>query len=149
MGLKPTAPGFTEVTVAPKVHPDYGPRAVAGDFLSVSGPIRSAWRIGPNGTSVSLNVSLPVGVRRASVVVPCPFVGNPSDERAVVTEGGAVLWDGKALVGTHPGVISAVAVGDAVAFEVTNGVFAFTSTAAQQPAAAAAAAAAATGAIYM
>ena len=78
--------------------PDYGPRAVAGDFLSVSGPIRSAWHIGPNGTSVSLNVSLPVGVRRASVSVPCPFVANPSDERAVVTEGGAVVWDGKALV---------------------------------------------------
>jgi hypothetical protein len=66
-------------------------------------------------------------------LVPCLFVGIPSNKQAaasVVTEGGAVVWDGKGLVGTHPGVISATDVGDAVAFEVTNGVFVFTSTAA-------------------
>ena len=134
VGLTPTTPGFAEVTVAPKVHPKYGPRTVAGDFLSVSGPISSAWRISSHGASVGVNVSLPVGVRRATIKVPHSFVNDGNDYKpaaaTVVTEGGAVVWDGKGLVGTHPGVTSATDVGDAVAFEVANGAFSFTSTAA-------------------
>ena len=133
VGLKPAAPAFAEVMIAPKVHPKYGPRSVAGDFLSASGAISSAWHIAPNGTSVSLNVSLPIGVRRATVLVPRPFVHTKSDFRpaaaAVVTESNAVVWDGKGLVGAHPGVASATDVGDAVAFEVTNGAYAFSATA--------------------
>ena len=135
VGLQPAAPGFAEVTVAPKVHPEYGPRSVAGDYLSASGPIRSAWHVSFNGTSVGVNVSLPVGVRRATISVPHPFVpvagsasGHKPAAAAVVSEGGAVVWDGKGLIGSHPGVTSASDVGDAVAFEVVNGAFAFTST---------------------
>ena len=33
VGLKPAAPAFAEVVVAPKVHPKYGPSSVTGDFL--------------------------------------------------------------------------------------------------------------------
>ena len=133
VGLKPAAPAFAEVVVAPRVHPKYGPRSVTGDFLSASGAISSAWGLGPHGTKVSLNVSLPVGVRRATIVVPYPFVRNGSDYKpapaATVTEGDAIVWNGTGLVGTHPGVTSAKDVGDAVAFEVTNGAYAFAATA--------------------
>jgi hypothetical protein len=133
VGLKPAAPAFAEVMIAPKVHPKYGPRSVTGDFLSVSGAISSAWHIAPYGTSVSLNVSLPIGVRRATVLVPHPFVQTGTDYRpaaaAVVAEGNAVVWDGKGLVGTHPGVTCAKDVGDAVAFELANGAYAFSATA--------------------
>jgi hypothetical protein len=48
---------------------------------------------------------------------------------ATVTEGGVIVWDGKALVGSHPGLTNASDTGTGVAFEVTNGAFAFTSTA--------------------
>ena len=53
VGLKPAAPAFAEVVVAPRVHPKYGPRPVTGDFLSTSGAISSAWGLGPHGTKVS------------------------------------------------------------------------------------------------
>ena len=133
VGLKPAAPAFAEVVVAPKVHPKYGPRSVAGDFLSASGKISSAWATAPNGTSVSLNVSLPVGVRQATIVVPYPFVRDGGNYRpaaaAVVTGGSAVVWDGTELVGNHPGVTSANDVGGAVAFVVVNGAYALTATA--------------------
>ena len=132
VGLKPAAPAFAEVVVAPRVHPKYGPRSVTGDFLSASGAISSAWGLGPHGTKVSLNVSLPVGVRRATIVVPYPFVQNGSDYRpadaAVVTESNVTVWDGTGLVGKHPGVTSANDVGGAVAFVVVNGAYAFVAT---------------------
>ena len=133
VGLKPAAPAFAEVVVAPKVHPKYGPRSVTGNFLSASGEISSAWVVAPGcGASVALNLSLPVGVQRATVLVPHPFLRNGSDCKpapaAVVTAGGAIVWDGAGLVGTHAGVASARDVGDAVAFEVTNGAYAFVAT---------------------
>ena len=130
VGLKLTAPAFAEVIVAPKIHPKYGPRSVTGDYLSASGAIRAAWNISSHGTSVSVNISLPVGVRRATVLVPHPFVHNGSDytpaAAAVVTESNTVVWNGTRLVGQHPGVRSANDVGDAVAFEVANGAYSFT-----------------------
>ena len=47
---------------------------------------------------------------------------------AAVTEAGTLVWDGKALVGSHPGIASASDVGGAVAFEVSNGGFEFRSS---------------------
>jgi len=47
---------------------------------------------------------------------------------AVVTEGGTMVWNGSALVGSHPGISQASDAGEGVAFEVANGAYAFAST---------------------
>jgi hypothetical protein len=49
---------------------------------------------------------------------------------ATVSEGGVEVWDGEKLVGARAGISAAADVGDGIAFEVTNGVFAFVSAAA-------------------
>lgn len=69
-------------------------------------------------------------VKTLAVVATCSggdaYVQSPT---AVVREGGVVIWDGAKLVGpTHPGVVSASAVANGVAFEVKNGAFAFASS---------------------
>jgi hypothetical protein len=110
--------------------------------MSPRGSITSGWKLGGGGvgggSSVALGLSLPVGVRRATVVVPKPFdahgnttsgpdksTGYTPTATATVTENGVMVWDGKRLVGSHPGISAAVDVGDGVAFEVSNGVFQF------------------------
>lgn len=146
VGLTPTAPQFAEVALHPLVHPVEGPASVAGSFMSPRGLIASAWKLGASG--VELNVSLPIGVQRATVVVPKPFQhsgdtavsasgGGGSSTRsynpvvtATVSEGGVEVWDGEKLVGARAGISAAADVGDGIAFEVTNGVFAFVSAAA-------------------
>ena len=78
-GLTPVAPGFAEVRVAPRVHPTQGPAAASAAFRSRAGNITSSWRLpaADGGRTVALNVSLPIGVRRATVVVPKPFERVP------------------------------------------------------------------------
>jgi len=44
---------------------------------------------------------------------------------ATVSVGGALVWDGRQLVGSHPGITAGADVGDGVQFAVTNGAFAF------------------------
>jgi hypothetical protein len=51
---------------------------------------------------------------------------------ATVSVGGAHLWDGKQLVGTHPGISSGTDVGDGVEFQVSNGAYEFEAKAATQ-----------------
>jgi hypothetical protein len=45
---------------------------------------------------------------------------------ATVSLGGVQVWDGKQLIGTHPGIYTAADAGDGIKFQVTNGVFLFT-----------------------
>ena len=121
-GINPTSPAFTTVAIAPMLELEHGPRSLDAEFLSASGPIGVAWRIedavssGAHG--VSLNVSLPIGVTAASVVVPKPFVASKPAAAAVVTEGGEVVWDGTQLVGRVPGIVSAVDRGPGVELRV-------------------------------
>ena len=108
--------------------------------MSPRGAIASGWKLGADGGGapgavVELTVSLPVGVQRATVVVPKPFSKLASTEdyaaaaAASVTEGGVEVWDGKKLVSPHPpGITAAEDVGDGIAFEVSNGAFHFVST---------------------
>jgi hypothetical protein len=51
---------------------------------------------------------------------------------ATVDVGDSQLWDGKQLVGTHPGIYSGTDVGDGVKFQVANGAFEFAAKPASQ-----------------
>ena len=65
-------------------------------------------------------------MRRATVTVPRPFrSGGAVAGSAIITEAGITVWDGKRLVGHHPGLVSAVSTADGVEFEAKNGAFAF------------------------
>lgn len=137
-GITPAAPGFRNVTVAPKIHPLQGPATMCATFLSPSGSITSEWEVSRGGGAIALGIKLPVGVQRATIVVPKPFTLSPAPPTtepqtaahtatAVISEGGTVVWDGKVLVGSHPGILSAEDVGDGIAFATTNGDYAFSS----------------------
>lgn len=142
VGLTPAAPQFAEVTIHPKVHPVEGPAKVSSTFKSPRGPISSGWMLSDAGAGlgsiVELNVSLPIGVQRATLVVPKPFmkVANTGTSTGhfvvatnlVVVESGVKVWDGTKLVGNRPGITAAVEVGDGIAFEVTNGAYQFVSS---------------------
>ena len=129
VGLTPTSPGFATVQIAPKIHDSLGPKSVGGDYLSSSGLISSKWKVSSSG--VSLDVSLPVGVGSATIVVPKPMSGGKAAASAVVKAHGTIVWDGTKLVGTPAGITSAKDMPEGVAFETTNGVFAFESSAKQ------------------
>jgi alpha-L-rhamnosidase len=129
VGLTPAAPGFAEVTLAPKIHDTLGPKTMGGEFLSPKGMITSRWDTSSRGV-VKLTASLPVGVHRATVVVPKPMVRGTAVTAAVVKLEGVVVWDGTKLVGKPSGIEAAVDLPNGVAFTTSNGVFAFESAAA-------------------
>ena len=131
VGLTPTSPGFATVRIAPKVHDTLGPKSVGGEFLSPKGGIVSNWTITGNGAAagVALDVSLPVGVSAATIVVPKPTTGGHPSASAVIKLGGTTIWDGTKLVGKPPaGIKSATDEPAGVAIETTNGIFEFAST---------------------
>lgn len=134
-GIIPASPGFKNTTVMPRIHATLGPRGVSGEFISAAGRITSSWRVRHNGV-VSFNVSLPVGVQAATLIVPKPlslYVSNgkpgenTSTSRTVVKERGRIVWDGEKLVGNHHGLRSAVDGSEGVAFAVSNGLYIFES----------------------
>jgi hypothetical protein len=69
------------------------------------------------------------GVSAATILVPKPFGFESGDKQrgaAVVSLDGVEVWDGSQLVGKgQEGVLSARDEPTAVAFETTNGAFAF------------------------
>jgi hypothetical protein len=67
-------------------------------------------------------------VKTLAVHAACtPVPDYAPTEAATVTEAGAVVWDGKQLVGSHQGIAAARDTGDGIAFEVYNGAFQFVS----------------------
>ena len=127
VGLTPAAPGFAEVSLIPRIHDSVGPRSVGGKFQSPRGVISSSWKLGAG--TVSLSVSLPVGVGAATIVVPKPTTDGKPAAAASIKLGGTVIWDGAKLVGKPAGVLSAEDQPNGVAFKTTNGVFEFESAA--------------------
>eukprot|EP01052_Picozoa_sp_SAG31_P054831 SAG31_NODE_14807_length_786_cov_1.783115_1_plen_97_part_10 len=96
VGLQPASPGFAEVVVAPKIHDSLGPRSVGGEFLSPKGLISSKWMVmrgsGGGAAGVALSVTLPIGVKAATIVVPKPMAaGKPTTTAVVVKLGGRVV----------------------------------------------------------
>jgi alpha-L-rhamnosidase len=122
-GIAPVAPGFAEVTVMPRIHDTVGPRAVRGEFLSPRGRIVSSWSVTEGG--VLLNVSLPVGVQAATIVVPFIMVEGTA-VAGVIKEHGIIVWNGTAPVGKHAGIVRTARREDGVAFATSNGEYMFT-----------------------
>jgi hypothetical protein len=75
--------------------------------------------------TLSFNVTLPIGVQAATIVVPKPVAAGKFAARVVVRERGQVLWDGEKLVGPHLGIQSGTSLPDGVAFAASNGVYFF------------------------
>ena len=119
------------MAIIPRIHDTVGPRAVRGEFLSPRGRILSSWRV-DHGGSVSLNVSLPIGVQAVTILVPYPMFDGMAVP-GVIKEHGALIWDGQASVGKHAGIAHAVAREDGVAFVASNGDYAFESLRAALP----------------
>jgi hypothetical protein len=78
VGLKPSAPAFAAVTIAPQLHYGLGPASMSGAFTSPRGVIESTWNLTDEGKTVLHSVRLPVGVEHATVVVPKPFLSSPT-----------------------------------------------------------------------
>lgn len=130
VGLTPGIPGFATVSINPRIHDSVGPRSVGGKFISPKGTIYAAWKIlGAAADVVELSVNLPVGVQGATILVPKPTKDGVPSTAASVMLGGKVIWDGKKLVGTHSGIVSARDSQEGIVFETTNGVFTFASSA--------------------
>jgi hypothetical protein len=92
--------------------------------------ISSSWKLDRAAGTVSLQVSLPVGVNAATITVPKPTTNGKPAAAAVVKLHGVIVWDGTKLVGRPAGLLGAVDTNDAVAFSTTNGGFSFESVAA-------------------
>lgn len=118
-----------EVSIVPLIHDSVGPRSVGGQFLSPKGVIKSSWKL--SAGTVSLSVSLPVGVSAATIVVPKPTANGQPAKVASIKLGGTVVWDGAKLVGKRKpaGILSAKDQPNGVAFTTTNGEFSFESVA--------------------
>ena len=117
--------------VAPKARPYLGPAEVNATYDSVRGAVAVSWSLAEQGKRVALALTLPVGVQSATVAVPKPWASpTPAGRaaRAMVTEGGTVVWDGVKLVGGVPGIVAARETADGVEFDITNGRFAFVAT---------------------
>ena len=131
MGITPAGPGFAEVSIAPRIHDVFGPRTVRGEFLSAKGRIVVSWAQHTGNCTVTTRVKLPIGVARATVIVPKPMANGKAVATAVVRLHGQVIWDGAKLISAPAGIESAIDQPGGVAFAVTNGVFAFQSVAGQ------------------
>eukprot|EP01047_Picozoa_sp_COSAG01_P022440 COSAG01_NODE_1331_length_10699_cov_28.574717_4_plen_482_part_00 len=139
VGLTFASPAFATVHIAPKINSKFGPTSASATFISPRGEIRSSWLLhkATGASTISLNVSLPIGVGRAMVLVPKPFDGEGQPvARSIVTLNGRMVWNGKNLVvtdGTNvTGILSASNEPASVRFDVVNGVFAFEATMVQQ-----------------
>ena len=137
VGLALTSPAFATVRIAPKINSKFGPTSTTAQFLSARGEIRVSWRLldqDAGSAAVVLNVSLPVGVGRATVLVPKPFdhTGQPVD-CSVVALNGKTVWNGEKLVVTGSpsatGVLSAADEPTGVRFDVLNGGLAYRASA--------------------
>jgi alpha-L-rhamnosidase len=73
LGIQRAAPGFSKVAIAPRVDGFFGPSSATGRYASVRGVIESAWSRSLNGSIISLQVTVPVGIDAATITVPNPF----------------------------------------------------------------------------
>jgi hypothetical protein len=86
IGLQHTSPGFATVRIAPRLDGYYGPSRADGRFRSTRGEISVAWERSDasNGSSIGLQVGLPLGVAQASVLVPPPYEAQSAAPDEVV-----------------------------------------------------------------
>lgn len=133
VGLTLTSPAYATVRIAPNVHSTFGPTSTNATFLSSRGEIHSSWKLLQHGAVIFLNISLPIGVERATVLVPKPFDdAGQRVGRSVVALNGETVWNGTHLGGSGKariaGILGAVDEPNGVCFSVLNGRFAFGAT---------------------
>jgi hypothetical protein len=88
----------------------------------LAGRIASSWRIAEDGSSFSLNVSVP---SQSVANVTIPLLDYSS---FVITERGSPVWRNNRFVPGVAGVASAVATNEAVVFSVASGNYNFVIT---------------------
>ncbi len=98
-GIKPAAPGFARVVIAPHLSPDPGSFGVR--YESVRGPLESAWR--HDGRRALMRVLVPANVR-AEVHVPVPAAARAHIELDGATpDASMVAPDGRPVFPLGPG----------------------------------------------
>lgn len=81
IGIQRTSPAFATVRIAPRLDGFYGPSRASGRFNSPRGEIYVAWDRSDNNATlakgvagkIALQVTLPLGVTTAAVLVPPPY----------------------------------------------------------------------------
>ncbi|MDD9988738.1 MAG: family 78 glycoside hydrolase catalytic domain, partial [Spirochaetaceae bacterium] len=113
-GIRPLAPGFRRIAVAPRV---VGPvRHASASIETVRGPAAVSWRMLDDG-ALRLTAEIPAN---ASAEIRLPTGGRPGVR---VTEGRRPVWRRGAYVPGAPGVTDARAEDDCVVVEAGSGSF--------------------------
>lgn len=111
-GIRPLAPGFRRIAVAPRV---IGPvRHASAEIETVRGPAAVSWRLEDDGT-LSLAADIPANAT-AEIRLPA---GRRS--AVLVTEGGRPVWRHGAYVRGAPGVTDARTEDDSLVLEAGSG----------------------------
>ena len=111
-GIRPLAPGFRRIAVAPQV---VGPvRHASASIETVRGPASVSWRMEDDG-ALHLTAQIPANAT-AEVRLPCA-----RQFPARVEERGRTVWDRGTYVPGTPGVTEARRDDDCVVVEVTSG----------------------------
>jgi hypothetical protein len=85
IGIQHLAPGFSKVAIAPRVDGFFGPSSATGRYASVRGVIESSWSRSLDGSVISLQATVPLGVEAATITVPNPFnKPQPDTQQEVV-----------------------------------------------------------------
>lgn len=111
-GIRPLAPGFRRIAVAPQVTDALA--SAAAEIETVRGPAAVSWR--QDRGRLRLSATIPAN---AAAQVRLPAAGRPSSVR--VTEGGRPIWQRGAFVPGAPGVNAAWAEDGCVVVEVGAG----------------------------
>jgi len=107
-GIAPAAPGYSQITVDPKISKTLGPNSVNATLETASGTIKSSWTRHSvvagvdiqhaKGCVVEVCTEVPVGV---SATFSLPLL-NISTRGIWVTEGTEVVWNGKSTELSSP-----------------------------------------------
>ena len=118
-GIRPLAPGFRRIAVAPRV---VGPvRHASASIETVRGPAAVSWRIKDDG-ALRLAAEIPAN---ATAEIRLPAGGRSA---VLVTEGGRPVWRDGAYVPGAPGVTGARTEDDSVVVEAGSGSYEMTLT---------------------
>lgn len=130
-GIRPLAPGFAHIGVAPQILVDSGPAGLTASVNTVRGAVSITWRrsaISENAATVTMSVAIPVG---ATAEIRVPAVGLDA-KTLEIFETGTPVWNG-ASGGYKPGaagIKGATATADGIIFSVTSGNYQFATKAA-------------------
>ena len=114
-GIKPSSPGFTRLSIKPRVLGDL--TAASGSIQTLRGPVACDWE--KKGNSFVAEVSIPPNTR-AQVSLPKMGLSGVS-----VDEQGRLIWEGSSLAGDVTGIARGRESEDYVTFDVGSGTYRF------------------------